>query len=76
MLAVAHGLGPVLPVLDGRVHELVAGADGEILVLVHDRAVGLAVVGAVVALLDERPRLPLLLLLGHDEFLDVGMRSP
>ena len=72
-LAVADGLRPEFLVLDRRVHELVAGADGEVFVLVHDRAVGFAVVGAVVALLDERPGFPLLLLLGEDEFLDVGV---
>ena len=54
-------------------HEFVADADGKVFVLVHDAAVGVAVVGAVVALLDQRPGLLLLLLLGVDEFLDVAV---
>ena len=61
-----------LPV-QGGLHELVADAHGEVLVLVHHAAVGVAVVRAVVALLDQRPGLPLLLHLGVDELLDVAV---
>ena len=57
--------------VQGGFHELVADADGEVFVLIHDAAVGIAVVGAIVALLDERPGLLLLFLLGVDELLDV-----
>ena len=66
-------LRPPFLSLDGGVHEFVAHADGEIFVLVHHRAVRIAIVAAVVALLDERPCLLLLLRLGLDEILDVGM---
>ena len=55
----------------GGLHERVADTHRKILVLVHHAAVGVAVVGAVVALLDERPGLLLLLHLGFDELLDV-----
>ena len=48
----------------------------QIFVLIHDRAVGVAVVAAVVALLDQRPRFLLFLLLRVDEFLDVADASP
>src|SRR5439155_24175373 len=52
-------------------HKLVAGADREVFVLVHDAAIGLAIVGAVITLLDERPGLFLFLLLGINELFDV-----
>ena len=52
---------PPFLALDGGLHELIADAHGEVFVLVHDAAVGIAVVGAVVALLDQRPGLLLLL---------------
>ena len=71
--AVDHPLRPPLAALDGGVHEFIAHAHREVFVLIHDRAVGVAVVTAVVTLLDERPGLFLLLGLGLDEFLDVGM---
>jgi len=54
-------------------HELVAHPHGEVFVLIHDRAVSLAIVAAIVTGLDQRPRLLLFLGLGFDEFLDVGM---
>ena len=72
-LVVGDAARPPLAALEGGVHELVAGAHGQVLVLVHDRGVGLAVVAAVVALVDQGPGLPLLEGLGLDEFLDVGM---
>src|SRR5690349_24743646 len=48
-------------------------ADGQIFVLIHDAAVGIAIVGAVVALFDQRPGFLLFLLLGIDEFFDVAV---
>ena len=72
-LAGGDGARPPFLALQGGLHELVADAHGKVLVLVHDAAVGVAVVGAVVALLDERPGLLLLLHLGLDELLDVAV---
>ena len=68
-----HGLRPPFPAGEGGGHELVADADGKVFVLIHDGAVGVAVVAAIVALLDERPGLALFPLLAVDEFLDVAM---
>jgi len=68
--------GAPLAPLEGGLHERVAHPDGEVLVLVHDRAVGVAVERPVVALLDERPGLLLFLLFGVDEFLDVAVPIP
>src|SRR6266853_1844863 len=45
----------------------------QIFVLIHDRAVGIAVVTAVVSLLDQSPGFFLFLLFGIDEFLYVRM---
>ena len=68
-----HAPRPPFAAFDRGVHELVAHAHAEIFVLIHDRAVGVAVVAAVVALLDQRPRLLLFLLFRVDELLDVRM---
>ena len=53
------------------VHEFVAYAHTQIFVLIHDRAVGVTVVTAVVTLLDQRPGFFLFLLLRVDKLLDV-----
>ena len=68
-----HPPRPPFAAFHRGVHELVTHAHRQVLVLIHDRAIGVAVVAAVVTLLDQRPGLPLFLLLGVDEFLDVGM---
>ena len=68
-----HAARPPFVAFDRRVHEFVAHPHAEIFVLVHDRAVGVAVVTAVVTLLDQRPGFLLFLLLRVDEFLDVRM---
>jgi hypothetical protein len=68
-----HGAGPPLLALHGGAHELVGDPDGQVLVLIHYGAIGLAIERAVVALLDERPRLLLLAHLGGDEVLDVAV---
>ena len=72
-LPVAHLLRPPFAAFDGRVHEFVAHPHAQVFVLIHDRAVGVAVVTAVVALLDQRPGFLLFLLLRVDELLDVRM---
>ena len=65
--------GPGVVALDG-LHELVGDAHREVGVLEEDRRVGLAVeVGVVAPLLDEHPRLLLLLRLALDELHDVGV---
>ena len=71
--AVAHPARPPFAVLDCGVHEFVAHAHAQVFVLIHDRAVGVAVVAAVVTLLDQRPGFLFFLLLRVDEFLDVRM---
>ena len=70
-LAVGHALRPPLAACDGGIHEVVAHAHREVLVLEHHRAVRVAVERSIVAHLDQRPRFLLLLGLGLDEFLDV-----
>ena len=70
-LARRDGPEVVADALVGGLHEGVVQADRLVDVLEGDRAVGGPVEGAVVALLDERPRLALLLLLGAHELLDV-----
>ena len=72
-LPVVTDARPPFLAVERGLHEFVAHAHGKIFVLVHDAAVGVAVVGAVVTLLDQRPGLLLLLLLGVDEFLDVAV---
>ena len=58
---------------EGGMHEVIAGPDGEVFVLVHDTAIGVAIVGAVVALLDQGPGLLFLFLFGVNELLDVAV---
>ncbi len=70
-LAGGDGSGPPFLTDQRGFHELVAHADGEVLVLVHDAAVSVAIVRAVIPLLDERPSLLLFLHLGLDELLDI-----
>ena len=63
---------PVAIVLDG-LHEFVGDAHGVVGVLEEDRAVGFAIDGAVVALLDQHVGLALLARLAVDELHDVRM---
>ena len=72
-LAITYSACPPFATFDRCVHELVAHTHAQVFVLIHDRAVGVAVVTSVVALLDQRPRFFLFLLLRIDEFLDVRM---
>src|SRR3954469_5879108 len=55
------------------VHEFIRSAHGKIFVLIHHAAVSIAVVGAVVALLDQRPGLLLFALFAIDEFFNVAV---
>ena len=71
--SVVHPSRPPFAFFHGGVHELVADPHAQVLVLIHDRAIGVAVVTAVVSLLDERPGFLLFVLFGVDEFLDVRM---
>ena len=71
--AVRYAARPPFAAFERRFHEFVAYAHAQIFVLIHDGAVRIAVVTAIVALLDQRPRLLLFLLFGVDEFLDVRM---
>ena len=70
-LVVGRAARPPFPAFEGGLHELVADPHGEVFVLVHDAAVSVAIIGAVVALLDQRPGLLFLLLFGVNELLDV-----
>ena len=72
-LAVGHADSSPFASLDGGVHEFIGYADGEVLVLIHDRAVGFAIKRAVITLLDEGPGFALLAHFGFDEFFDVGV---
>src|SRR5687767_12613532 len=51
-------------------HEFIRGAHGKIFVLIHDAAVGFAVVGTIVTLLNQRPGFLFFALLAIDELLD------
>ena len=55
------------------VHELVAYPNADVFILIHHRAVGVAVVTAVVTVFDQRPRFLFFLLLRVDELFDVRM---
>ena len=72
-LAVGHADSSPFASLDGGVHEFISHADGQVLVLIHDRAVGFAIKRAVITLLDEGPGFALLAHFGFDEFFDVGV---
>ena len=67
------GARPPFPPFERGPHEFVADAHGKVFVLIHHAAVGVAVVGTVVALFDERPGFSFLLLLAVDELLDVAV---
>src|SRR5580700_1793246 len=41
--------------IEGGLHEFVAHADGQVLVLVHHTAIGITIVRAVISLLDQGP---------------------
>src|SRR5713226_5786322 len=60
-------------VVDHGVHELVGHAHGVVGVLEKDGTIGGAIERGVIAGVDQRPRLLLLILLARDEFFDVGM---
>ena len=72
-LAVANASCPPLATFERCFHELITHPHAQIFILVHDRAVRVAVVTAVVTLLDQRPRFFFFFLLRVDEFLNVGM---
>src|SRR4026208_810663 len=72
-LARGDRAGPPFFAFDGSLHEFVAGANREGFVLIPYAPVGLSVIGAVIALLHQRPRFFLFLLLRINEFLDVSM---
>ena len=65
--------GPPFLASQGGLHEFIADPHGKVFVLVHDAAIGVAIVGAVVTLLDQGPRFLFLFLFGVDEFLDVAV---
>jgi len=71
--AVGDAACPPFPGFESGEHEGVADADGEVFVLVHDAAVGVAIVGAVVTLFDQGPGFLFLLLFGVNEFFDVAV---
>ena len=71
--AVGDRLGLPQPVVEHRAHELVGDADRVVRVLEEHRAVGRAGERAVVAGVDQRPRLLLFLDLAVDELEDVGV---
>ncbi len=75
-LAIEHPTGPPFFALDGGVHEFIADPHGKIFVLVHDAAVGVAVVAAVIALLDQRPGLFFFLVFRVNEFLNIAVPIP
>ena len=72
-LPIGHATRPPFAAFERGFHELVAYAHAQVFVLIHDRAVGVAIVTAVVTLLDQRPGFFLFLLLGIDELFDVRM---
>ena len=72
-VAGSHGAGPPVSPVERGLHELITHSHGEVLVLVHHAPVGVAVVGAVVTLLDQSPCLLFLDLLGVDELLNVAV---
>ena len=55
------------------IHEIIAHAHAQIFVLIHDRAIGIAVIAAVIALLDQRPGLLLFFLFRVNELFNVRM---
>ena len=70
-LSGGDGLGPPFPAIDRGLHEFVGDADGKVLVLELDAAIGLPVERPVVALVDQGPGLFLLQGLAVDELFDV-----
>src|SRR4051812_43215669 len=72
-LTIPNPASPPFASLQGSLHELITHAYAKVFILVHDRPVGVAVITAVIALLDQSPRLLLFALLGVDEFFDVRM---
>src|SRR6266568_2738358 len=70
-LAVGYAARPPFAPLLCCFHEFVAHANAHVFVLIHYRSVRVAVVAAVIALFDERPRFFLFLLLRVDELFDV-----
>ncbi len=72
-LAISDAACPPVAAFHRGFHEFVACPDGKIFILEHHRAIGVAVVTAVISLLDERPGFLFLDGLGLDEVLDVRM---
>ena len=69
--SVAHATRPPLSAFERCIHELVAHPDAQVFVLIHHRAVGVAIVAAVVTLLDQCPGFLFFFLLRVDELFDV-----
>src|ERR1041385_1813409 len=72
-LAVGYATRPPFMSLLRRFHEFVADPHAYVFVLIHHRSVRVAVVTAVITLLDECPGFFLFLLLRIDELFDVGV---
>ena len=72
-LAGSDGASPPRMAAKGGLHELVADANGEILILIHDAPVSIPVVGTVISGVDQSPSLFLLLLFCVDEFFNVAV---
>src|SRR5213076_787980 len=72
-LAVRHPARPPFAPFQRRLHEFVAYAHAHVFVLIHHRAVSVAVVAAVISLLDQRPRFFFFFLLGVNKLFDVGV---
>src|SRR6476659_9010829 len=64
---------PPFMAVNSSLHELVADPYRQILVLVHDRTIGVTIVTAVVALLDQRPSFPFLFRFRLNELLNIRM---
>ena len=72
-LAGGDGASPPRPAFKSSLHEIVADANGEILILIHDAPVSIPVVGTVISGVDQSPSLFLLLLFCVDEFFNVAV---
>src|SRR4029077_2664482 len=70
-LPVPYPSGPPFATFCCRLHERVADPDAQVFVLVHDRAVSVAVITSVVALFDQGPGFSLFVRLGIDELFDI-----
>src|SRR3981081_2140514 len=48
---------PPFLIFNRRLHEIIARSNGKFFILIHERAIGIAIVAAIVSLLDQRPSL-------------------